>query len=131
MWLKDKDFVKEVTEAWKTLPPIHLLPKLVEVSSFMARWGRTFFHKFREKLKEYKTQLDDLVDCSDHQSVQKYIYVKEELNLLLQQEESYWKQRAKVFWLKEGDENTRFFHSSASARKKANKITYLENKDDI
>ncbi|XP_074374118.1 uncharacterized protein LOC141714500 [Apium graveolens] len=49
MWLKEPEFTKEVSDIWSTLPPIHLLSKLLEVSSFMARWGRTFFHKFREK----------------------------------------------------------------------------------
>ncbi|XP_074347681.1 uncharacterized protein LOC141686552 [Apium graveolens] len=42
-------------------------------------------------------------------------------------EEIYWKQRAKLFWLREGDDNTRFFHASASAKKKANKIAFLTN----
>lgn len=46
-------------------------------------------------------------------------------------EELYWKQRAKLFWLKEGDENTRFFHASASARKKANHISFLENENGV
>lgn len=32
-----------------------------------------------------------------------------------------------MFWLSEGDENTRFFHSSASAWRKANKINFLFN----
>lgn len=40
------------------------------------------------------------------------------------QEETYWKQRAKLFWFA-GGENTKFFHSSASARKKSNHIPYL------
>ncbi|XP_074361140.1 uncharacterized protein LOC141701372 [Apium graveolens] len=37
MWLRDPNFVKEVTDVWKTIPILHLLPKLFEVSSFMAR----------------------------------------------------------------------------------------------
>lgn len=129
MWLSDKNFVKEVTEVWRALPPIHLLPKLLEVSSFMARWGKTFFHKFRKKIKEHKANLDKLVDCTDHQSMQDYISEKKKLNQLLSSEETYWKQRAKLFWLKEGDENTRFFHSSATAREKANRISFLLNNE--
>lgn len=53
------------------------------------------------------------------------------MNVLLAQEESYWKQRAKLFWLREGDDNTRFFHSSATARKKANKIKMLVVDDGV
>lgn len=53
------------------------------------------------------------------------------MNEILLQEETYWKQRAKLFWLKEGDENTRFFHASASARKKVNHITHLVNESGV
>lgn len=125
MWLKDPSFTKEVTEVWKTLPVAHLVAKLIEVTGFMARWGRSFFHKFREKVKEHKTNLDRLVVCCDAQSVHAYIYEKEKLNILLLQEETYSKQRANLFWLQVDDKNTKFFHSSTSARKKANKISFL------
>lgn len=67
--------------------------------------------------------------CVDDRSVQDYLDEKEKLNALLLQEEIYRKQRAKLFWLAEGDENTRFFHAYASARKKTNKISYLINSE--
>ncbi|GAU14651.1 hypothetical protein TSUD_97150 [Trifolium subterraneum] len=44
---------------------------------------------------------------------------------LLIQEEGYWKQRAKMHWLQEGDMNTRFFHMSATVRSKKKKVTKL------
>lgn len=93
----------------------------------MARWGRSFFHKFKEKIKEHKAKLEDLVDSENADDIQKYLSEKDQLNILLLQEETYWKQRAKLFWLREGDDNTRFFHASASAKKKANKIAFLTN----
>jgi hypothetical protein len=44
---------------------------------------------------------------------------------LLVQEEGYWKQRAKMHWLQEGDLNTRFFHMSASTRSKKKRVTKI------
>lgn len=52
IWLKEPNFVVEVTEAWNNIPSSHLLLKLIEMSSFMDRLGKSFFHKFREKVKE-------------------------------------------------------------------------------
>lgn len=66
-----------------------------------------------------------LKDMTDEESIQEYLKAKDQLNDLLFQEETYWKQRAKLFWLAEGDENTRFFYASASTRKKSNHIEYL------
>lgn len=125
IWLREAGFIAEVKEVWNNIPCTHLLPKLMEVSAYMARWGRVFFHKFREKIKEKKTILERLADATDESSIQEYLAAKENLNDLLFQEETYWKQRAKLFWLAEGDENTRFFHSSATSRKKSNHIAYL------
>ena len=46
---------------------------------------------------------------------------------LLEQEEIYWIQRGRVNWLKQGDQNTSFFHRSATARRKRNFIKSLKN----
>lgn len=48
---------------------------------------------------------------------------------LFQEEETYWQQRAKLKWFLEGDQNTKFFHLTASIRKKKNTILSLEIND--
>ncbi|XP_074358334.1 uncharacterized protein LOC141697724 [Apium graveolens] len=42
IWLKEPKFVKDISTIWNTIPVSHLLPKLIEVSSFMARWRKVF-----------------------------------------------------------------------------------------
>lgn len=91
IWLKEPNFIRDVAEIWTSIPVIHLLPKIVEITSFMARWGRSFFHKFREKIRNHKRRLEELVDCENEDRVKEYLSEKEQLNVLLMQKESYWK----------------------------------------
>ena len=51
-------------------------------------------------------------------SIVKYKTTCDKLNNLIAQEEAYRKQRAKVYWLKDGDINLKFFHLDALATKK-------------
>lgn len=115
-WLKEESFHEDVAKYWKNLPAVHLLPKLISVSNYMAEWGRTFFHKFREKVIKQKEVIEQYKDREDDDGIQLYFDEKEKLNELLLNEELYWKQRAKTFWLEARDTNSKFFHASASSR---------------
>lgn len=127
IWLKEPNFHAEVSSHWRTLPASHILPKLVTISDFMAKWGHKFFHKFRDKVKIQKRIIEGLMNRNDTAGIAKYFVEKEKLHELLCQEETYWKQRAKTFWLAEGDENSKFFHAQATTRKRLNHIPHLVN----
>ena len=43
--------------------------------------------------------------------------LRHEINILIEKEEIYWKQRSRISWLREDDHNTKFFHAKASARR--------------
>lgn len=58
----------------------------------------------------------------DHHQV---VLLRNELSNLLLREEVMWSQRSRTTWLREGDRNTRFFHSCASQRRRQNSILGL------
>lgn len=62
---------------------------------------------------------------TEESAVVEYHATKERLFLLLSQEELYWRQRAKSYWMRDGDRNTKYFHVSASTKKRRNKILRL------
>lgn len=53
--------------------------------------------------------------------------LKIELEKVSREEETYWKQRSKEVWLKDGDQNTRFFHGSVKTRRMRNTISSLKD----
>ena len=55
--------------------------------------------------------------------------LESELDQLLDKEEIIWSQHSKEPWLRDGDCNTKYFHSKVFARHKKNEILGL--KDDI
>lgn len=44
---------------------------------------------------------------------------------MLEKEDYFWRQRAKMFWLQQGDQNINFFHKHASSKKRQNHIAML------
>lgn len=42
-WLKEASFHSEIANFWQNLPAMHLLAKLIVVSTSMEKWGRSSF----------------------------------------------------------------------------------------
>ncbi|XP_057755470.1 uncharacterized protein LOC130974627 [Arachis stenosperma] len=55
--------------------------------------------------------------------------IEDKLEKALQNEESYWKDKSRVKWLKSGDQNTTFFHQKFRNRTRRNKIWQLTGSD--
>jgi hypothetical protein len=51
--------------------------------------------------------------------------------VLLNQEDLFWRQRAKTFWYKDGDLNTKVFHTATTVRKKVNQIEVLTDNNNV
>lgn len=71
-WLKESSFHSEVSSFWQSLPALHLLPKLLAVSKYMAKWGKDFFNKFREKVVKQKETIDNLKNREDDDGIQMF-----------------------------------------------------------
>ncbi|KAL6343172.1 hypothetical protein AAG906_020970 [Vitis piasezkii] len=90
------------------------LPVLLELRKFVPR----------QSLRRFNSQMGGASG-----DVALLNHAEYELNLVLRQEEEYWKQRAKLFWLKAGDSNSRAFHLAASKRRSRNAIANLRGED--
>lgn len=71
--------------------------------------------------------LEDLQDRRDETRVNEFRATRDHMVQLLIREKSFWRQGSKVFWLQDGDLNTRFFHASTTSRSKVNIIHKLQD----
>jgi hypothetical protein len=65
---------------------------------------------------------------NDHETIRK---VSDPMNELLYKEEMLWLQSSRINWLKEGDQNTKYFHHKAVWRARKNKIKKLKDADGV
>ncbi|KAL3037611.1 hypothetical protein AAZX31_01G078500 [Glycine max] len=108
--------------------PIHLLLDANCRKSFRKQFR---FENSRSQFDLCRREMGQLREASYEDSANCYNVKKDKLNNLIAQEESCWKQREKVYWLREDEMNSRFFHSYASARKKINTIVSLTHDDGM
>lgn len=65
-------------------------------------------------------------------SISKFNEVNARLTELMVQDDTYWRQRSKTLWLKDGgDFNMKLFHASTTTRRKRNHIDKLLKDDGI
>ncbi|KAL0392807.1 UNVERIFIED_CONTAM: hypothetical protein Sradi_2503500 [Sesamum radiatum] len=98
-------------------------------SKFQAS-GHTGYKYYQEEIKKLEKAL--LVVRKQVVKPENKIHkhrLRNELEATLQSEETFWEQRCKNHWLKEGDRNMSFFHKHASRTFRRNSISRLKDSD--
>lgn len=90
-------------------------------------WSKGKELRRRADIKTISGKLKELKEEEVPEHITEIKMVSGELDKLLEQENIWWKQSAKVHWLQQGDRNTRFSHAYASQRKRKNLIFEVTN----
>ncbi|XP_020690250.1 uncharacterized protein LOC110105198 [Dendrobium catenatum] len=107
--------------------------KFRRVLKALFHWSRSKHSNLNSLKKELKKDIIELQEeeaNSGGLSEDKICLLKfkvKELNSSLGRLSSWWKQRAKVKWIKDGDSNTEYFYSVASTRQRLNFINQIRN----
>ncbi|XP_042954649.1 uncharacterized protein LOC122291063 [Carya illinoinensis] len=88
-----------------------LMGKLESTQRKLSPWSRNLNRERMEAIKVKTHQLELLQRNAGPKNAREQKKLQVDLNLLLNQEDIKWKQRAKRHWLVEGDRNTKFYHA--------------------
>ncbi|KAM0905250.1 hypothetical protein ACQ4PT_017523 [Festuca glaucescens] len=134
-WVKLDGFHEQVLASWNA--PLfcydafeRLRIKFARTAKGLAKWSGKLIGNLQLRAlisSDLIQRLDEAMDCrrltTDESQFRSFL----KMNLLgisaLQR--SFWRQRSRVQWIREGDANTNFFHLKASARRRKNHITHV------
>eukprot|EP00253_Pinus_taeda_P005441 PITA_05441 len=138
-WLTHLDFHKFISTEWKSF---HSLPgskmfrfqqKLKYLKVKIKHWNRTSFDNIfqgkaniEQDMKQLQRKIITLSRSDDLAEQEKTLELK--LMQKEKQEETLWRKKSRIKWLKDGEKNTKFFHSTTIQRRMHNNITHIQNK---
>ncbi|XP_073360408.1 uncharacterized protein [Aegilops tauschii subsp. strangulata] len=135
MWTKHEQYDEMVVVAWLRAEAsgqgaTKTCGKLKAVSREMQQWGRKVFGSVRKQISKLKTQLQHAKERALVTGISPEVReLEDQLRDLFEREEIMYKQRSRVGWLKEGDQNTKYFQNRASHRKRKNTVKALRRDD--
>ncbi|KAA3462270.1 reverse transcriptase [Gossypium australe] len=122
-WSLEESFLNEVNRIWK-MSSRDLMQKLENLKKGLDKWAGQIQMNRKKRKQALTAKLSKLYEGDrDDNNLAELIDTKIHLNFEIEKDECYWKQRARLNWLKFGDKNTTFFHSQATQRKK--KISFV------
>jgi hypothetical protein len=131
-WLKHKDHKDLIKHAWRinlnqTNKWRKLQSKLKGCRKTLQVWVRKQRNETAVQVQNKLAELQVLQAQDPPALFEEEAPVKAALNDLMAEEEMKWKQRAKVYWLREGDRNTQYFHMCANQRNRRNQIVEIKD----
>jgi len=135
-WAKHPNFTSIVQHVWDSpvdgFSMYRLVSKLKMLKGRLKHLNKEVYSNIslrtdeaREALRvaQLELQLDpNNSELADLEKLRRRLFVDLRIN-----EESFYKQKSRVRWLKEGDRNTKFFHLSVKKRQLRNRILSVKN----
>ena len=95
-----------------------ILRKIDKCGLELTEWSKRKFGNVRKELETKRKQLAKAERYARRGGDTSWLRTLEaEINSLMDKEAKMWRQRSREAWLKDGDKNTRFFHTKATQRR--------------
>ena len=124
-WKLEPGFDEFMQHTWGLFDDNSILDRLDRCAEDLSSWSKINCNRVKKDIEDCRKQLCHLRSITTGANQDQLVFLRKKMNRLLLQDDVYWRQRAKNHWYKDGDKNTKFFHASATARKKVNRILSL------
>ena len=136
MWLSNTSCEEVVKAAWYctrgTEDGREVLNKVEKCGKDLNWWNRNVFGNVRRELEKAKKMLikaeREAILSGNNFQVRHW---KAEIEVLLEREAIMWQQRSRLLWAREGDRNTKYFHSCATRRHRKNLIESIRDDEGV
>ncbi|XP_072054848.1 uncharacterized protein [Arachis hypogaea] len=132
-WCGEDDVKRIVREVWKMKvvgsAMFSLAQKLKECRYRLVQWQITHKENSRKEIDDFQASLEELRRAGINGG-EEITRLEEKLELAYMKEESYWREKSRVKWLREGYQNTRFFYQKFHSRVQRNIIWRLVGKNN-
>jgi ribonuclease HI len=131
-WAKEQGFQEAIITAW-TNPLMqgggwaHLENKINACKNEITKWKETARKPTHANIKSMRRRLAELQGMEQTASGDLIKKLTNDIQVAVEREDLWWRQRAKTEWLKQGDRNTKYFHACANSRRKKNWIEKIQD----
>ncbi|XP_019172068.1 PREDICTED: uncharacterized protein LOC109167502 [Ipomoea nil] len=127
LWLREAHCREVMIDSWSKSHGQDLMNRVGRCGKAIWIWGKNFARDFQRRLDFWRRRMESTKHRRDQLGISQFSEAQAQYLRVLQQQSDYWRQRAKQFWLKDGDTNSSFFHKSVRRRQQANRITKLKD----
>ncbi|XP_061342609.1 uncharacterized protein LOC133288807 [Gastrolobium bilobum] len=128
-WLEHPKFKNVISEYWRN--ETDTATNLIDLIPTLRDWNTRTFGIISRKKSSILRRLSGIqrsIDRRHNPFLEKLEFdLRTELDKTLDLEEQLWYQKDRVSWIRDGDRNTKFYHTTSVARKRRNKILPLKN----
>lgn len=125
--LNSEEIRQVIIDGWNSRelsPNASIMDHISSSRRALGHWKREKDLNAEKLIEDLKSKVDNLYSDDDATTEEIGATLKE-LTAALKEEKQFWKRKSRVFWLREGDLNTMFFHAITKQRIARNKIMSL------